>query len=56
MPTPASCTSRPGSGNAAWWSVIVPLYTQALIVCNSVLKWPDKQTVLDINNGIYPPG
>jgi hypothetical protein len=43
-----------GQNYAAWWSMVVPIYTQALIVCNSVLKWPDKQTVLDINNSMYP--
>jgi hypothetical protein len=43
-----------GDEYAAYWSVVVPLYTQALIVCNSELGWPDLQTVLDINNGMYP--
>jgi len=45
-----------GEEYAAWWSIAVPLYTQALIVCNSVLGWPDLQAVLDINNGMYPSG
>jgi hypothetical protein len=45
-----------GGPYAGWWSVIVPLYTQALIVCNSVLGWPDRDTVLGINNGMYRTG
>jgi hypothetical protein len=45
-----------GGRYAAWWSVIVPLYTQALIVCNSVVGWPDRETVLGINNGMYATG
>jgi hypothetical protein len=46
------------SGNeyAAWWSIVVPLFTQALIVCNSVVGWPDRDMVLGINNSMYPTG
>jgi hypothetical protein len=36
-----------------WWSLAVPLYAQALIVCNAVLKWPDVDQVLAINNKMY---
>ncbi len=43
-----------GDEYAYYWSIVVPLYAEALIVCNSVLGWPDLQTVLDINNGMYP--
>jgi hypothetical protein len=45
-----------GEEYAGWWSIAVPLYTQALIVCNSALGWPDLHAVLDINNGMYPSG
>jgi Family of unknown function (DUF5677) len=45
-----------GGRFAAWWSMVVPLYSQALIICNSVLGWPDLDTVLGINNGMYPTG
>jgi hypothetical protein len=38
---------------AIWWSLAVPLYAQALIVCNSVLKWPDLDAVLAVNNRMY---
>ena len=34
----------------------MPLYAQALVVCNHVIGWPDLQAVLDINNGMYPAG
>ena len=34
--------------------MVVPLYAQALVMCSRVLKWPDEQSVLDINNGMYP--
>lgn len=42
-----------GAEYAAWWTMIVPLYAQALVICNSVLGWPDLGTVLAINNGMY---
>ncbi len=53
---PRVVSTPSGEEYAAVWSVVVPLYTQALIVCNSVLGWPDLQAVLDINNGMYPAG
>ena len=45
--------AAPPDKEMLWWSLAVPLYAQALIMCNSVLKWPDVQAVLDINNTMY---
>jgi Family of unknown function (DUF5677) len=36
-----------------WWGLVVPLYAQALLVCNTQIGWPDPDTVRAINNGMY---
>jgi Family of unknown function (DUF5677) len=36
-------------------SLVVPLYAQALLVCHHVLKWPDSELVIAINNRMYYP-
>jgi uncharacterized protein DUF5677 len=39
--------------DSPWWSLAVPLYAQALLVCNEQLKWPDPKQVKAINNAMY---
>ncbi len=38
---------------SAWWSLAIPLYAQALLVCNEQLNWPDPERVRAINNAMY---
>jgi Family of unknown function (DUF5677) len=40
-------------GPSHYWSLAVPLYAQALLVCYEQLKWPDPDRVRAINNGMY---
>jgi hypothetical protein len=36
-----------------WWPLAVPLYAQALLVCNEQVNWPDPERVKAINNAMY---
>jgi hypothetical protein len=36
-----------------WWPIAVPLYAQALLVCNEQLDWPDLDRVREVNNPMY---
>ncbi len=36
-----------------WWPLAVPLFAQALLVCNEQFNWPDPKLVKGINNAMY---
>jgi hypothetical protein len=36
-----------------WWPLAVPLFAQALLVCNEQFNWPDPGRVKAINNAMY---
>ena len=44
---------RPETEESIWWPIAVPLYAQALLVCNEQLGWPDPDRVRKINNAMY---
>jgi hypothetical protein len=39
--------------SSIWWPLAVPLYAQALLVCNEQMNWPDPERVKAINNAMY---
>ncbi len=43
----------PKDDPSIWWPLTVPLYAQALLVCNEQLRWPDPDKVRAINNAMY---
>ena len=45
----------PADEGDPWWSLAVPLFALALLVCDSQLNWPDAERVVAINNAMYPP-
>ena len=46
--------NRPNKGEASiWWPLAVPLYVQALLVCEAQLGWPDAELVKAVNNKMY---
>jgi hypothetical protein len=41
--------------SSIFFPLVVPLYSQALIICHRQLGWPDPERVVAINNRMYEP-
>jgi hypothetical protein len=50
---PRRVTRPSDQSESIWWSLCVPLYAHALLVCHDQLGWPDRDRVIAINDAMY---